>query len=456
MRLLTDDGPVSVRSRWPLAGLDRETKVEQAHQTVKLVDSLNGAMRRASYADLYRGNPWVEAAVNRNADSLARLPLKVYALDENGDRERLRGDLPRPGAPSSGARLDTLLRRPNRHQSGFRLRHLTHTDLGIYGNALLTKGRGPNGIDALYHVPWARVSVVLGEETPIAAYEVLGSGGKRRTIHPDDVIHARLASDPESPLGMSPIEPLAEATGLMDAIKRFVLAYFRNQARPSGNLKLPPGADERVLEYVKDQVYEMYASPENAGVPMVTTGDWQSLTTEPEHTEALELYKLSRSEVAAVTGVPEPLLGALDRATLSNVESLKSWYYRDVVGPRAEGFEGDLDTHLLAFESGWRSLIVEHDLGSMLKPDLQGRAEAYRSMRYVHTTNELRRLENLPPIDDKRADVVWLPGAEIPLIEETMHQHDEPADPPAEPEPDPEGSEGPGGDPEDEPDAGNL
>ncbi len=455
MRLLTDDGPVSVRSSWPLKGLDRERTEAQSSTRVKLVDSINGAIRRASYADLYRGNPWVEAAVSRNADSLARLPLKVYELNGDGDRERVRGDLPVQGAPSAAAQLDSILRRPNRDLSGFRLRHLVHTDLGIYGNGLIVKGRdAKNRVDALYHVPWARVSVILGKDRPIVGFEVQGTAGQKRTIHPEDAVHFRLGSDPESALGLSPLEPLADSAGLMDAIRRFTLAYFRNQARPSGNLKLPPGADERVLEYVKDQVYEMYASPENAGVPMVTTGDWQALSDEPQHTEALNLYKLSRSEVASVTGVPEPLLGALDKATLSNVEALKSWYYRDVVGPRAEGFEADLDTSLLAPHPSWRRLLVEHDLGAMLKPDLKGRAEAYRSMRYVHTTNELRRLENLPPIGDDRADTVWLPGAEVPLIEETYPT--EPQETPADPEPNPEGSKGPGGDPADEPDAGYL
>lgn len=455
MRLLTDSGPVTVRS-WPLRGVEREQTVAQSSTRIKLVDSVNGAIRRASYADLYRKNPWVEAGVNRNAESLARLPLKVYTLDENGDRERIRGDLPVQGAPSSGAILDSMLRRPNEFDSGYRTRLNAHTDLGIYGNALWTKVRRRDRVRELHHVPWAKVSVILGETRPIAGYEIHGSGGKSKYVAPDDVIHFRLGSDPESPLGLSPLEPLAESTGLMDAIKRFVLAYFRNQARPSGNLKLPPGADERVLEYVKDQVYEMYASPENAGVPMVTTGDWQALSDEPEHTEAMALYKLSRAEVAAVLGLPEPLLGALDKATLSNVESLKSWYYRDVVGPRAVGFESDLDTYLLASEGGWRSLVVEHDLDAALRPDLGARAEAFRSMRYVLTTNELRRLENRPPIQDKRADTVWLPGAEVPLIEETMHQHEEPAEAPDDPQPNPEGSEGPGGDPDDEPDAGNL
>lgn len=456
MQILTDSGLKSVQTRahakWALAGIEQGHTVRQSAGRLRMVDSSNGRIRTTSYLSLYRENPWVYASINLLSRGFARLPTRVWKLDREGDREPVRGNGPlTQGAPDAGQRLDRILRKPNPDQSGHELWLSLAVDYGIFHNALLKIGRNTttNAIERLDRIPWHKVSVILGEDEPILGYEIHGSKGISDVLSPDDVVHFGRGDDPTSPLGMSPLVPLAKSTGLYDAIGRFLTHFFRNQARPSGNLKLPPGIDESVLEFVRDQMDDIYASPENAGRPMVTTGDWQSLTTEPEHSQVVELSHLSREEVAAVLQVPQALLGIASAGgeTKSNVGELREHYYRDVVGPMAKRFEDDLTAQLLPRSTGWRDLVVEFDMSEMLRPDLQARATAYRSLRYIYSTNELRKREGLPPLDDPRADTVWLPGAEVPLIPETLEDLEQPD----EPEPNPDGSAGPGGDPADEP-----
>lgn len=434
MRVLTDDGYRTVQARaskWPMAGLEHKRSISQGVRSIRFVDGPDGRVTRASYADLYRKNPWVYGAVQVKARGLARLPCKVYRLDEEGNRERVRGDTPQgAGRPTGGANLDAKLKHPNDTTSGYQLKLSTAVDLEIYGNALWKIGRDRmNGLDGLWHVPWKKVSVILGEEVPIQGYEIVGTTGKRTVLDPDQVIHFGRGDDPESPLGTSPMEPLARTTGLMDAMRRFLLAYFRNQARPSGNLKLPPGADQGVLEFIRDEVQEIYSSPENAGRPMVTTGDWQQLSDEPQHSQVVELDKLSREEVCAALLVPPPLLGILDRAIMSNVRELRDHYYQDVIGPEAVAVESDLMSQLLPRFSSLDDLFVEFDMDAMLRPNLLDRAKAYREMRFVYTPNEIRRTENLDPIKDERADTIWMPSNEDALAPDESVEGDIPPPP---------------------------
>jgi hypothetical protein len=80
--------------------------------TIELVPSM-GARRYATFREIYLTNPWVWAAVNVLARGVGRTPTGVFAIDEDGNYVRQRGDVPQPqGRPTSGASLDKLLTNP--------------------------------------------------------------------------------------------------------------------------------------------------------------------------------------------------------------------------------------------------------------------------------------------------------------------------------------------------------
>lgn len=419
MRLLTTDQRYKAveRREWPLAGLKAHRGSPFQPSSVKLVDGPGGDPKRVSYAQLYRENPWVYSCVNKLAEGIERLPFRVARFLEEGGKETIRPTRFAQGRPNAGQQLARLLDNPAPRISGAELRHRTALDYSIYGNALWYFDMADF---ELWHVPWAHVSVHIGENEPIVGYGVEGSGLKTRTLAPEDCVHFGRGSDPEDILGMSPLKPLARSAGLLDAIHRYLLAYFKNQVRPSGNMKLPPGSDRTVLEFVRTEIEALYSNPEHAGRPIVTTGEYQSLHAEPQHTESLKLQSLAREEVCATLGVPVDLLTG--SPTKANVSEFRRMLYHDVVGPKASRMEADMRSQLLPMNSAWSLLDVSFDFDSMTRPSMQERGQAYRLMRFVYKLNELRAREGLPPIDDPRADVVWLPANEIPLTEETLEQ----------------------------------
>src|SRR5690606_42068714 len=110
---------------------------------------------------------------------------------------------------------------------------------------------------------------------------------------------------------------------------------------------------------------EVYASPENAGKILVTSGKWQTTSESPEHSEVVELIRLSREEVAAIYSVPPPVLGILDRAIMANVKELRSQYVRESVGPLATEMESELMAQLIRPVPSWRNLFAELDRQSV-------------------------------------------------------------------------------------------
>src|SRR4051794_11552524 len=113
MHLISTAGtPVSVSERgWPMANLDTPTPQRNGNSLIQLAMLPGGTPNYATFAKIYRSNPWVYAAVQAKAMALSRLPLYIYELDSQGNRRRVRGDLPGSlGRPSTGQALDNLLR----------------------------------------------------------------------------------------------------------------------------------------------------------------------------------------------------------------------------------------------------------------------------------------------------------------------------------------------------------
>ena len=446
MKLVSKDGSlVPVRRRFNFVGSDMggfsgslgyaPSGLFGWSNTAELVPGPGGKRMFANFYDIYRSNPWVFACVNLISWSLSRLPLKLYELDADGNRTQIRGDVPAtPGRNSAAQNIARVLHRPGPRVSRIVMFRKLATDFLIAGNGLLEKQRGPIGVNGLTQRPWRRVNVVLSknDDDPVSYYEIIPreatTGIENRRLIPEDVVHIDIGNDPEWPVGMSPMHSFKYTIALYNAIQRHLTAFFGNQARTAGHLKLEKGTSREVLAFIREELAQIYASPENAGRPMVTSGEWQTVSVDPQHSSIADLVKLSREEVVAGYGVAPPLVGILDRAIMGNIRELRSHHLRDVVGPWAVLFEDSIEAQLLDTPT-LANDFLEFDMGETLRPDFEARAAAMRDFQNTYALNERRKLENLPRIDNPDADAVYLPMNESPVGANTPPTGDPGADP---------------------------
>lgn len=376
----------------------------------------NGEMRLASFAAVYRSNPWVYTCSRLITSQIGRLPLHSFTLLSDGHMERVRGDLPgQIGRPGPGQQLDNLLNNPSPGMSRSRLVRRTVSDLTIYGNALWTIDRNAAGLPiAVWHVPWRFVIAHGGEKSPIVSYEIRGWAGKN-VYSPDDVVHFMGGDDAEQPIGISPLAPLRYTLRLLDAIQRHLGAYFGNAARPSGLLEVGPDTSKENLEDLRETIKQLYTSPENAGKVLVTSAHWQTMASNNNEADIVNLVKLSREEVMGCYQIPPPLAGILDNAIKSNVVELREQLMRDVIGPWAESLESEVQAQLIGSTPAWKGLMVKFDFGEVLRPNLTLRAEAYSKLKEVYAPDEFRKIENLPAIGTPDAIVPVTPLNMRPL-----------------------------------------
>ena len=368
---------------------------------------LVGLNASATYSAIYKSNPWVFAAVRAISLGMSRNALGVYRLESDRSRERVWYDS--PGGDLAGADLDRKLNGPFKRVGAQRRMRRTVVDFLVHGNALWHDD--PAG--GYVHIPWKRCNPILDGNRDILGMRISsGTLGGQDHWAPEDYILFSGGDDPDSELGVSSIAALKYTLQLYEALQRHMVKFFENSARPSGNLKLSPQADIEKMEWMREQFRKLYASPENAGKVIVTTGDFQPITAAADQSQIIELTKLSREEIAAVYRIPAPVLGILDNAIKANVKELREQYTRDAIGSYAPIFEDEIRAQVIDPSPMYQGLFTEWDFEAQLRPDFESLVKSFKEMETTITTDERRAMLNRKPLGLPESETVAsTPGA---------------------------------------------
>jgi HK97 family phage portal protein len=118
----------------------------------------------------------------------------------------------------------------------------------------------------------------------------------------------------------------------------------------------------------------------------------------------IEHHNFSVEQVARIFNIPAKMLatgsGGGNTAGAATVSPDIGYFATMTLGPWLTRFDAALNSDVSIFpdDSG---LFAEHKADALLRPDTRERYEAYRAARQGGwiTPNELRRWENLPPIE---------------------------------------------------------
>lgn len=153
---------------------------------------------------------------------------------------------------------------------------------------------------------------------------------------------------------------------------------------PDGIFQLPDGTSESTADNFKKQVADR-SGVENARQALVATGEvkFTSLSNPPAEADFIETRKFYRDQICSVFGVPPPVLGFMENATLANLDASKVMMWEDTVIPYLNMFCGALSTFLnVQFEGVWR-----------VTPDISGVA-ALRQ-RVLESANAAKMLHDM-------------------------------------------------------------
>lgn len=215
-------------------------------------------------------------------------------------------------------------------------------------------------------------------------------------LQANQVVHIPLVSLAGSLVGLSPIECARRGIRLAVNTESFGDQWFTDGAAPSSVLE----TDKDMTTTQSQRVQAKWvASHGGRRRPAVLSGGlkWKPVTITPEESQFLESRGLNTASIARIWRIPPHMIGDLDRSTSwgTGIEEQSIGYVTHTLAP-----------YLVRIETAFSRLTrVDHyarfNVSGLLRGSTKDRYAAYAVGRQWGwlSVNDIRRLEDMPPIE---------------------------------------------------------
>lgn len=355
--------------------------------------------------------PAVWRAVTLLAGVIASLPLHAYRSN-GAQRDR-----------ATGSPAERALSKPHPDLTAYEWLEIVVSHLALWGNAYLLIKRDGLG-RVLYMLPIHPSQVRVGRRSKpdpdtgslAKRYKIDGplpDGSAGRVLSDLDVLHIP-GFGYDGVCGVSPIRAARQSVGLAIAAEEYGAKLFGSGSLATGVLQ----TDQRLTQAQADRLHERWTAKHSGmgsahGTIVLDRGtSFHQLSIHPDDAQFLESRSFQVSEIARMFGVPPHMLMDTDKSTSwgTGIEQQTIGFVTYTLRPWISRIEARL-TALL----GPADVYVRFELEGLLRGDSAQRAAFYKTMREigVFDTDEVRALEDLPPVDG--GDVRHVPANWLPL-----------------------------------------
>jgi len=326
-------------------------------------------------------NETIFAAVSRLSNSMASLPLKLYAKYE----------------PINNNMADLLVNSPNPNMSAFDFIRCMETLRDTEGNAYAMKDYDRFfQVKALWILDPNKVAEVIDATTRELWYEIQTDNG-RYYVHNMDIIHVKHIHGFDY-RGISPISVLANTIDFDSKVKSFSLDQMDGAVKASFILQMTANLSEPKKKEVLESFARFYK--ENGGVLIQEAGTKiEPIERKFIDTKVFEAEKITRTRVATVYNMPAHMLGESEGVNYSSMEQMSLEYVQNTLIPIVTQYEKEFNRKLLNETDRRKGLYWKFNINALLRGDMKTRGDFYfkgvRSMLF--TPNEIRAWEDLPP-----------------------------------------------------------
>jgi HK97 family phage portal protein len=242
-------------------------------------------------------------------------------------------------------------------------------------------------------------------------YKVYGEG---RMLTSDEVIHIVDLILPGELTGLSRVETLKQSLGLNIALSDYAARFFGTGASASGVIEFPGNLTSEQAKQLADGFDARHRNgTRRAHRTGVLSGGakFVATQTDPEASQALESRKFAVEEIARAFNVPLHLLGVPGTASYASVEQNNLQFVSMTLRPLAEKVEAAF-SRLLPGDA-----FIKFQFNDLLRADLASRVQSYSvgTQAGFYSTNDIRRLEDLEPVE--QGDQYRVPLANIALAD---------------------------------------
>lgn len=244
--------------------------------------------------------------------------------------------------------------------------------------------------------------------------------GEDRPLSSEDVIFIPDLVRPGKVRGVSRVKALKEDFGLAMALRNFAATYFGQGTNMNGIIEYPGQLTSEQAQQLTEAFSANHRGWRRGHKTGVLTGgaSWKPVQSEPDRAQAIEARRFAVEDIARAFGVPGSLMGIPGSMSYASVEQTNLAFVTHTLRPLVQKIEGSL-TPLMARTPGGENAFIKFNLDGLLRADLSTRMTAYSTglQSGFLSINDVRRLEDLRPIQDEAADTVRVPLANVTIDE---------------------------------------
>lgn len=345
-------------------------------------------------------NETVFSVITRLSNTLASLPLKELQKRKEVDNS-----------------VSNLLKHvPNENMTSYDFINRLETDRNTYGNGYAIIERDIyNAPKSLIPINPLDVEPMINRDDHALWYHVTSALFNLNVyVFNQDIIHVKHITGASRYAGISPLDVLKGALDFDNAVKEFSLGEMSR--KDSFILKYGANVSEEKQQQVIDMFKKYYDS--NAGVLFQEPGvEINSIDRNFVSADLKNEDDITDKRIANAFNVPLQFLNASSGGTFSSNEQLMTQFVQMTLTPIVRQYEQEFEKKLLTTEELTAGSYFKFNMNSLLRGDMQARANFYQIMRRngVYTTNDILDLEDLPESSDEFADKLFVSGDLYPI-----------------------------------------
>lgn len=238
------------------------------------------------------------------------------------------------------------------------------------------------------------------------------------TIDQDDMIHVP-GPGFDGLNGMSQIRhALRNSAGVALAADEYSASFFKNGARPDFAIEVPGTVTPEQQTMIRNSWTDRFGGVAKSHLPALMTGGMKvhELTMNAEDAQLIDTRRFQVEDIARIFGVPPHMIGHTTNTTSwgSGIEQMSIGFVKYTLQRHLVKFEQELNRKLWQFRQRY---FVEFLTAGLERGDYKTRNEGYRialgraGEPGWMTVNEVRKLENLPPVDGGDTMTKGMPDA---------------------------------------------
>ena len=237
-----------------------------------------------------------------------------------------------------------------------------------------------------------------------------------RLLSSEEVIFIPDVVRPGHIKGVSRVDALKNNFGLAIALENYASRFFGSGTHTSGVIEYPGNLTAEQAKALQDGFDSRHRGWSRAHKTAVLSAGAKYVPTTSENDKAqfIEARKFAVEEIARAFRVPSSMMNIEGSYTFSSVEQQNLQFLTHCLRPIISKLESAFSP-LMARSQGGENAFLKFNFDGLLRADIENRMNAYSTgiQGGFLTVNDVRRLEDLRPVDDKSADLPRVPLANV-------------------------------------------